>query len=516
MITPYDLETMLLGAALDWGKEVTNHVLPYLTGDKFIYGPGESLGNNQHRVIWQAVEQCVQVERSEPFVGNVSRYLTSEVDKTYLDTLVGLLHGYHRIHRFDPESVKGWAKQIDRNGIIYRYASLASELGKVAQPETFIKYVGKVDDVDAWASSVLREFQGAVSMESEASFQPIAKVVERAKELADRQAAGEQMILLPSGWPILYRHGLFPAAKFAVIHGWSSAGKSMFVHLVNLGTAIGLIKANMRGLVSISSLEMSDIDFAQRSASALAGFNAFTLMGEPEKIDPITYKRYQEYLDFVGKLPIVIDSTPAITPDKMRLNLTNVHLSEAGPIRQHSSDYFELFDSHVQGRKMSEQNREQELSYVAKEHYLLSRELGCSVMGISQSTYGMGNKTLVAGVDGMRYSKAITHKADIVLEVINYLAAEKAGKDFVMRAGLNKEQVWVLVQKYKGGPTDVDIPLGWEPEYTRLYDPTLIDEFGSSLDMFEHLYEVAQLLKKHPTTKIIPIADTPIANMDFS
>lgn len=508
MLTAYDEECIVLGSVLRWGRQAALQVMPQLTADKFIYGEQESLTTYHHRAIWEAMENVVLVQGAEPFQGNLMTMMPGESDRIYFEALQDRLHTYYRIPQMDPDTLRLHAERVDRNGIIYRFAAIGARLGEIANPEQFNKYVGTVKDVDAWATGVLREFQGVHQLGDDGGYVHIGEVVDQAQQVWSRQMAGEQMILLPCGIPALINAGLFPAGKFAVVHGRSTAGKSMVVHLSNLGTAIGMIKNGIKGCVAVNSLEMSGQEFVERSAAALAGFNAFTLLHEPDRIDQVSYGRFLEYSEFIKKLPLWIDYTPRIALSKMSLRVGGLHLSEAGPVRQLSTDYFELFD--VKDRGKNKDSREQELADVANEHFTISRELGASVIGISQSTYQPGNRTLVAGLYGMRYSRALTHQADIVVELVNYEAAKRSGESYSVLPGLSEENVWLLLQKYKGGPTDVKIPLGWQPEYTRLYDPEICDPIGGNITLFDHLAEVEKLLKQHPTTKVIPIGDTPL------
>jgi replicative DNA helicase len=507
---PSDFEAILIGAVLQFGREAALSVMPQLTADKFIFSFEGGLGGDDNLKLWRVIEQVVLVDRSDPIIdtGAVKAKIGDETLLGYIDGYVNRLHYEFKITRLDIETLRNFARQVHKQGIVYQHVRLANQLSPLNDPETFASYMDKVKDPDDWAEKVLTSFQ-KMGGGGEEQYVPLNDVVEEVVAEAEASMRGEQTYLLPVGFPVLYAGGLLPAEAMIVVHGGSGLGKSTLVHNVfNLGTAIGMSYYGIKGCVAINSLEMSRKDFLSRAAASLAGFNTFKMKTRPQEITAEDYKRYIEYVEFAGKLPIWIDDTPGISIFELRHRMAGVHLGAYGPVRQLSTDYLELFDTN--GKK--EESREQEIGDLTAAHFQIKRDYHTCVIAISQSTFS--SKTYVAGMMGARYSKAIAHKPDIVLEFVNYMAHKKSGTDYIVADNLDEEHAWILIQKYRGGPTDAKIALGWEPEFTRLYDPAMVGIDGS-MPMFEHLAEVETLLKDHPTTHIIPFSDTPLAQIDF-
>lgn len=510
MSTAYDAEAILIGSVLRYGRDAAMCVLPQLTSNKFIHNFEGTIGQDENRQIWEAIIQVTLKDRADPQIttGAVRRVLDEKQMISAEGYTNEVLYKY-RIQQMDPDTLRAYAREVHRNGIVWGVVKVSDRLALLRDPVLFEGYVSKIEDPDDWMTELIGTLHDAGAGEGEGRYHPISEVAEEALINFDRQMSGEQLYLLPVGVPMLYNAGLFPAETMAVVHGLSSGGKTTFVqNVVNLGTAIGLVHNHIPGCVSINSLEMGREDFIGRAAASLAGFNTFTMKIKPQEINASDYQRFREYVEFVGQLPIVIDDTARISMDTLLLRLTGVHLGPNGPVRQLSTDYLELFDE-----TGDESNVEQKLGTLAAKHFQIKREFHTCVIAVSQSTYT--NKTYVAGMYGARYSKALTHKPDILIELVNYGALKKSGTDYVVANGLDEDHVWLLLQKYRGGSTDVQIAMGWEPEHTRIYDPSMLtfdQNANMNLVLFEHLAEVEKLLKKHPTTAVVPIRDTPLGD----
>src|SRR5574337_1127571 len=104
VFSPYDFEAILIGAVLRFGRQAALSVLPQLTADKFIYSFGGSLGGDDNRNIWRAVEETVLTDRADPNLA------TGAIRLKLGDTLLAFAEGYaneliykYRIERIDPE-----------------------------------------------------------------------------------------------------------------------------------------------------------------------------------------------------------------------------------------------------------------------------------------------------------------------------------------------------------------------------------------------------------------------------
>lgn len=507
MSASYEAEAILLGAVLRYGRDAALSVIPELTPDKFIYDFGGKLGGTDNSVLWNAITEITLVDRADPIL--TSGAMRLKIDERLMPLAEGyaneLMYNY-RIDRADTETLRAYARQVHRNGIVYRVVQISDRLALLKDPDLFEKYVDKIDDPDTWQAELLEKIHMVRGEEEASGYRPTEEIAEESIVLMEQQFSGEQTYLLPVGVPMLYAAGLLPTDSLVMVHGVSSGGKSTLVHNVfNLGTALGLVANKISGCVAINSLEMGKHAVLNRMAGALAGFDLHKLATRREEVREEDFNRFKDYLRFVGRLPLWMDDTPHISIDTLKLKLTGLHLGTAGPVRMLSTDYLELFDGGA-----DEQNTEQKLGALAAEHFAIKRKFGACVVMVSQSTYT--SKTYVAGMLGARYSRALTHKPDVVLEVVNYAALKRSGTDYIVADGLDEEHVWVLLQKYRGGPTDVKLSFGWEPEYTRLYDANLLGA-NANVVLFEHLAEVKKLLDQHPTTKVVPIEDTPLAEL---
>lgn len=516
-LTPYQREQIVLAQPLKWGAEAALAVMPRLTPDKFVYGAREMLGGTDHRNIWAAMEQVVLYHKGQPYIGNLIEYVGTEL-QAYLESLIGLLTNRYHVHTFDFRTYRRHANRVHHNGKMYRTAAVCAEVGKLVDPDVFVKAAGKMEDADSWSGEVVNAIRTASSSSNE-GYVTAAEVMQTEQARLDQILAGQQVMLLPVGVQSLYQHGLPPAGGFVVVHGLSTGGKSTLVENVFcLGTALGIVQHGLSGSVAIHSLEMSKESTMRRMAAALAGFNTQKLAEGKEAVQAIPkedIERFRYYMDFVGKLPIVIDDDKRLSAAQLTYRATALHMSAQGPIRMLATDYLELFKM----KRGSQEREESALAEIAGEHFILAEELGINVTAVSQSQYGQNNKTWVAGLYGMRGSRAITHKAFAVIEVVNYMALARSGTDFRCAKGLDESHAWALLQKYKDGETNAAIPFGWRPEYTQLFDRNMRrdpNNFAISDDdvlLFDHLEEVERLLHKHPTTRVIPIEDTPLADI---
>lgn len=505
MTLPYESEAILLGAVFRFGRDAALAVLPQLSPDKFIHNFGGTLGGNDNAALWAAIISVTLDDRADPML--TSGAIRARVDSSLMPFAEGyaneLMYKY-QIDHVDPETLRTYARMIHRNGIVWKVVQVSERLSRLRDPDLFTNYTDKIEDPEVWLTEVLATLHN--SEVGDERYRHVSETEEASLARYDQQIRGEQIYLLPVGVPVLYDAGIPPVEDMTLVHGMSSGGKSTLVHNVfNLGTAIGLVQSGVGGCVAINSMEMDIHAVKGRMASSLAGLDLFKLATRPQEIKEDDYQRFLDYVRFVHRLPIWMDDTPHIPIETLKLRLAGVHLGKGGPVRQLSTDYLELFHQDA-----SEANTEQHLGHLAMEHFNIKRDFKTSVIAISQSTYT--NKTYVAGMMGARYSRALTHKPDTVIEVVNYQALKRAGTDYVVADGLDEDHLWVLLQKYRGGPTDKRMKFGWEPEFTRLYDPTLMT--GTQPIMFEHLAEVKRLLDQHTTTKVIPIQDTPLSDLE--
>lgn len=493
----FDHERLMLAHALVYGENALKHVLPQLSHEKFLFSKEGMFGSTpDHMRIWQAITLCYLKDKMSPDVPKVMSYLSGNEDyRPYLISLCDQLTGYYRVRELDVRFLTGLMNTIDRNGIAFRTASKGEKLGQIIETvDAFDSYVNSIQDIDAWMNDQMSGFREVVRPQTE-GYKHISETMASTRELWERVRRGEHTTLLPVGMPSLASRGLFPVGKLVVVQGESNNGKSAFVHLVNLGTAVGLTANNIKGCVLINSLEEDADALNTKLAGILAGVNTYNFL----MFNEITHEEYQRlcyWSEFVSKLPLYVDHTNFLKTSVQEFRVNGIHSSERGPVWQMSSDYLELFDPSDSGISDS---KERQLDYVIHQHFRTSREVGCSVIDISQVTQGNGiNKHRIAGADGTRYSKAIRHAADIIVEILNYGELKRSGIDAQPPEGMNDTDVFGVIEKYRNGPKGEPFRLNWEREFVRMSDPDL--RFGKADDewrLFDHLETAERLLYDH-------------------
>jgi replicative DNA helicase len=504
---PYDIEKIVLGHVLKWGEEAIR-LLSDLTPDKFVYSCDGDLGGIDHQIIWEAMLDLFLNQHRSPTYA----VLTSEehVDKAYheyLRQLVYLLDSEYIITALDMAELEKLGRIVDKDGLIYGFAIQAKNTATIIEtPEYFASYVGSVDEIERWLSDQLGKFRSLATFDH-VGYSHVSTGVDKVLENWERQIKGEQLVLLPVGMPTILHHHLFPVGKLAVVHGLSGSGKSTFVHQINLGTAIGLVAKGISGCVAVNSLEMQQEDLIEKFIGCLAHVDTSKFVDGC--VNDNEYRELKNWAEFVAQLPIWIDDTNFQTTSALQYRSSGLHVSDAGPVRQLSSDYTELFHD------TDGDSEEQRVSKVVREHFRLSRSIGASVIVISQSTADKQGtaKTYVAGPDGTRYSRGILQAADILMEVWNPVAMRQAMREFVVPNGLNDAQPWVIVQKYRKGGKPGYFPLGWVPHTTTFFD-TEFDQTEGQEIIFEHMEAALEALGMG--ARVMPFADSPLSTVKLS
>lgn len=486
-LKPYDYECLALGHVLAFGKDAAHVLLPALDASKFVYDNGGKIQPGYHRRLWEAIEQCYLIKGIAPTITDVYSNLAdaSEEDRLYLISLQERLSGYYRIYEPDRMRMEEYMVMVDRSGVLYwTMARAASISAPLLNQENFEQKVLEVLDVDTWVNENLSTFQKAVRPE-QSGLVHISVAAQEARERAEMAARGEQVVLLPCGLPVLAEHGLLPAGKLVVLHGLSSSGKSALLQTLLLGTALGLVRYGLKGCVVHFSMEMTQIELVWRMASMLSGFDTSRIQRGPKELSGEDFKRFLEWIDVVGKLPIFVDPTTGLLTSALRFKTEGLHVSGKGPVRLFGADYLELFGD------TAGDNKEQRLDGMIHELYRITNQLGPTGLIISQTTYGSSTKLWPAGPLGLRYSRAIGNAADITMEVWNPMYMRSAGIDYARIEGISEEQPTIFVEKYRGGPTGQFV-LGWNPQATQFYD----SEFNrgmAQITLFDHLQEIGQL-----------------------
>ncbi|KKL22065.1 hypothetical protein LCGC14_2439190, partial [marine sediment metagenome] len=285
-------------------------------------------------------------------------------------------------------------------------------------------------------------------------YSPSSVAAQEAQQELDDLEAGKSVAILPFGWPSFFIRNLCGTATQTVIHGMSSSGKTQLALQLLLGNAIQLYISDTPGVVAMNSLEMSRKTLIQRLASALSGINYQPIERGDGSASDFEALRY--WTDFVGKLPIEVDDSKAISTIEMRKHLQKLE-SNVGKIHMLVTDYGELFSD-------DGYSREDEVSKVFRSQRDMVDEFGMAVLAISQDNYSgeeLMSKFKIAGPNATRYSRSIFQACHNMIEVWNPIYMKSSGISFAVPPGKNENQVWAIIQKMRNGDVGMDFPMNW-------------------------------------------------------
>jgi len=510
MLTCFERESIVIGSTLLFESEAAKWIWPALTADKFIFSKTGAMGSKDHTHVWSAIELCLGQKKS-PNITNVMAIMNEKHGWTHaeLTSYVDRVKGYYRIHTLDPKALMDLAEEVDKAGVAYQTMAFSSPFAKLLEsPQDFQNYVdNQIQDVDLWLNEFTGQFRSVVRNGTE-GYESTLDIAVRARQEIEQIRSGEVSMLLPIGLPSHRLNALYPYGSMVVVQGGSNMGKSAYANLIILGTAIGLQKQNISGCVAVNSLENSATSMVKKLAAILAGFNTQKLYQEPSSLRGEDVDRYMEWIDYVGRLPIRIDTTDMLKTTVMQYRLQGIHSSEYGPLRLLVSDYSELFGDD------EGETKEQNLALVSRRHLSIARVLNAVVMLLWQGGIPE-NKYRLSGAYGLRGSQGGRHATDFQMEIYNPIELKRKGIDYVLPEGLDDDHVWGLFSKTRDIATPEPIAFNWTPEYTRLSDPNL--DFGhvNGGPLFEHFMEIEEIQKV--TKSIVPaVADTSLGEHDWS
>lgn len=478
----YDIESIVIGIALRY-NESCNILLPELTKDKFIYNMNGEFGT-EHAEIWQTIFDVFLVDQVFPTLVDITNKLPEKYH-AYVWGCIDRLEKVHGIFSYDVKQTIRFGQMVDRAGVVYNVSRRLRPIGMLSSDsDIFQRNVDSIECVESWINDLWNDLQTNLKIGSN-GYQHVSVAVEEQIETWERQFKGEQLDILPCGMPTLMSHHLFPAGKIAAVHGLSNSGKSTFVHLVNLGTAMGLVANNIPGCVAINSLEMRRGDLINRFAASLAQVDVSRFRGGKKPITLDELKALKDWAELVAKLPIFIDDTSLASTSIIEYRASGLHVSEYGPIKQLSFDYNELLTDNGQA------SEELRVHQIFRNQLAISRELGASVIAVGQST-SRDDTSGIAGALGTRYSRGILQNCDILVEIVNPIEAKRMGLRVNPPDPIDDAHFWVLIEKYRDGMKGA-IPFGWLPEYTLFYDLEL-NGLEKNKTVFNHVEAAREIL----------------------
>lgn len=264
----------------------------------------------------------------------------------------------------------------------------------------------------------------------------LAQLVDR---LSERHESGEtdETPGLPTGFRELDRltTGMH-RGDLIVVAGRPSIGKSAFALNVAQHVAI-----EQETPVVIFSMEMDGRQLMERLVSVVSRVDLQRL--RMAKLEDSDWSRVCEALDLLSKAPLVIDDTPALSIAELTARARE-RADAAGRLGLVVVDYVQLMAG---GCNTAVETRASQIGEISRGLKLLARELGCSVIALSQLSRSLESRVDKRPTLGdLRDSGTIEEDADVIAFVYR--------DDYYTRAaskcpGLTE----IIVGKQRNGPT---------------------------------------------------------------
>jgi replicative DNA helicase len=302
-------------------------------------------------------------------------------------------------------------------------------------------------------------------------FVPLKEVLLDAMEtLEQRQATGERVTGVPTGFARLDQmtSGLQPG-DFVIVAGRPSMGKTALC----LNLAVNAAKMK-QVCVGIFSLEMGKEQLVQRMLCSEALVDSirfrtgYLRSGRPgEEGD---YTRLVRAMGRLGELPLYIDDSTDISVLEMRSKARRLQ-AEAN-LGLVIVDYLQL--AHASGFS---ENRNQEISTIARGLKSLARELNCPVVALSQLSRAVERRDDKRPMlSDLRESGSIEAEADLVMMLYRasyYNRGNPDGADDgsspTPHPASEVEESEILIAKHRNGPTGT-VRLGFMRQFALFTD----------------------------------------------
>jgi replicative DNA helicase len=251
-------------------------------------------------------------------------------------------------------------------------------------------------------------------------------------------------------------HGLQPS-DLIILASRPSMGKTSLGVCIGYGTAL---KNNVP--VAIFSLEMSKEQLTQRILCAEAKIDQQRM--RKGTLTEEDWQALHETAGKLGKAPIYIDDTPAISTRQIRAKARQLQMEQGlGLI---IIDYLQL----MQGSVRSE-NRQQEISEISRSLKSLAKELNVPVLALAQLSRAVEQRQVkVPIMSDLRESGALEQDADIVM----FIYRDEYYNPETEKKGIAE----IIVAKNRNGPVGT-VELGFLKELTKFVPLLKSDQLDS-------------------------------------
>lgn len=382
---------------------------------------------NKHQTIFEAMLSLY--ENREPIdVLSISNKLEekSKLEEiggsSYIASLVNMVpSASHVVH---------YAKVVQKKAMLRRLISAADQIVEMG-------YSGN-EDVERILDEAEQRIFKVSQKYLKQDFVPIKSILENAFNRIDELHRDDGSIRgVPSGFLDLDKVlAGFQKSDLVILAARPSIGKTTLA--LDIARQIGV---QSKIPVGIFSLEMSSDQLIDRMLAAQAGIDLWRLRtGKLRSSGPENdFEKLNEAMGILSEAPIYIDDTASANIMEMRTMARRLQTEHnLGLI---IIDYLQL----MEGRKMSGDNRVQEISEISRALKQLARELNIPIIALSQLSRQVESRSpQIPKLSDLRESGSIEQDADVVMMLYR--------EDREKPDTPNKQIVDVIVAKHRNGP----------------------------------------------------------------
>jgi len=443
-----DAEQASLGAALI-SRNAVERVLEMLERDDFYL--------EAHRKIFDVITYLA--ERDSP-VDTLS--VTEELRKREQLERIGGIAYILTLNESVPTAahVEYYARTVSEKSTLRKLINAASEITAMSHEQE--REVGDV--VDASERLIFSVAQRRVS-QGFTALRPV--LLESMEKLETVRANDSRLTGVPTGFSVLDQMTAgFQGGDFIIVAGRPSMGKTSLCLAFAVNAAM-LAQTS----VAVFSLEMSKEQLAHRMICSEGKIDGMRLRtgflrtnGDEEESD---WTRLGRAVGRLGELPIYIDDASDISVLDMRAKCRRLK-SEHG-LGMIVIDYLQL----IAGHGKNNENRNQEISVIARSLKGMARELNVPVIALSQLSRNVERREDKRPMlSDLRESGSIEAEADIVMMLYRSRYYNRDESDGMAEPPPGQEwleESEIIVAKHRNGPVGT-IRLGFLRRYAKFED----------------------------------------------
>jgi replicative DNA helicase len=273
-------------------------------------------------------------------------------------------------------------------------------------------------------------------------------VAEEIDFIGDRVSSGKPPGILTGFSQLDKATGGLQPAELTIVCGRPGHGKSALA----LDIAV---HAARQVPTAIFSLEMSNPEIARRLLAKKVSVNIQTLRSGAPTANH--FSKFSDYLGEIGDCPLFVDDSSNISPGRVKARCREAAVKKGTRIGLIIVDYLQLM--RIPGKF---QSREREVATLSRDMKLLSKDLGATIIILSQLNRQVENRTNKRPLlSDLRESGAVEQDADRALAVHQpHFYSEEA----------DPRKAEIIVLKQRSGATGI-IPLDWDAPTATFHDP---------------------------------------------